>query len=307
MNDKTPSVQQTGDKKKEALQVDKSIHRGDLVAQPGVVYDFEEVGGYLDASGADTKTAFPKLTSVGGSLDARGADTKTAFPKLTSVGGSLDASGADTKTAFPKLTSVGGSLYASGADTKTAFPKLTSVGGFLYASGADTKTAFPKLTSVNEPGVTERVVAACRKMLFETFLASGFYFADGILSQLVSRRGRVARVIVCGKRDVSYVVEDGQGNYSHGATLEEVRRGLIYKLTSHDTSEFKAWKATTVVSLADAIKAYRAITGACEAGVRGFVEQVSDLPEKLTVAEVIKRTKGHYGADAFAKFFEVKP
>ena len=79
-------------------------------------------------------------------LDARNADTKTAFPKLTTVGGYLDARGADTKTAFPKLTTVGGYLYASGADTKTAFPKLTTVGGYLDASGADTKTAFPKLT-----------------------------------------------------------------------------------------------------------------------------------------------------------------
>ena len=54
------------------------------------------------------------MTTVGGSLDASGANTKTAFPKLTTVGGHLYASGPDTKTAFPKLTTVGGSLYASG-------------------------------------------------------------------------------------------------------------------------------------------------------------------------------------------------
>ena len=110
------------------------IHQGDLVAKPGTVYQFEQITGSLYASGADTKTAFPKLTTVGGSLDASGADTKTAFPKLTTVGGSLDARGADTKTAFPKLTTVGGYLDARGADTKTAFPKLTTVGSYLYAS-----------------------------------------------------------------------------------------------------------------------------------------------------------------------------
>jgi hypothetical protein len=71
-------------------------HNGHLVAIPGVVYDFEKITGSLYASGADTRTAFPKLTAVGGSLDARGADTRTAFPKLTAVGGSLDARGADT-------------------------------------------------------------------------------------------------------------------------------------------------------------------------------------------------------------------
>ena len=58
------------------------IHKGDLYAEAGKTYDFEEITGSLDASGADTKTAFPKLTTVGGSLDARGADTKTSFPLL---------------------------------------------------------------------------------------------------------------------------------------------------------------------------------------------------------------------------------
>jgi hypothetical protein len=194
---KTKSIKQTEGQRKKAST---KVHKGDLVAKPGEVYEFVEITG---------------------SLDARGADTKTAFPALTTVG------------------------------------------GVLYASGADTKTAFPALTTTNaNPHLSDRLFAACRKVVCETFLARGFYFADEILAKLVSRRGRVARVVVCGKKDVSYVVEDGQGNYSHGATLAEARSGLIYKLTSHDTSEFKAWKPKTVVSLADAIKAYRAITGA---------------------------------------------
>ena len=86
----------------------KLIHEGDLVAQPGVTYDYQEITGTLDASGADTRTAFPKLATIGGGLYASGADTRTAFPKLTTVGGYLDARGADTRTAFPKLTTVGG-------------------------------------------------------------------------------------------------------------------------------------------------------------------------------------------------------
>ena len=85
------------------MKTTTKIHVGDLNAQAGVVYDFVEIKGCLHASGADTKTAFPKLTAVGGYLDATGADTKTAFPKLTAVGVCLHASGADTKTAFPRL------------------------------------------------------------------------------------------------------------------------------------------------------------------------------------------------------------
>ena len=65
------------------MQTNSTTHHGDLFAEPGAVYYFESITGSLDARGADTKTAFPKLTTVGGYLDASGADTKMAFPKLT--------------------------------------------------------------------------------------------------------------------------------------------------------------------------------------------------------------------------------
>jgi hypothetical protein len=258
------------------------------------------IGGDLYASGADTKTAFPKLTTIGGALDARGADTKTAFSKLTTIGGYLYAMGADTKTAFPKLTTIGGYLYARGADTKTAFPKLTTIGGALYASGADTKTAFPKLTKQTDPDAR----AKCVDALFRANLKLGYFYVDGILSSLVNRKGHVARVIVCGKTAMSYVVDDGRSNYSHGETLREARSGLLYKLTSHDTAQFKVWKLDAVVSLGEVIQAYRAITGACEAGTRHFCEQQGKLPEKIKIADAIKMTRGQYGHDAFAKFFK---
>jgi hypothetical protein len=254
----------------------KKIHRGALIAKPGTVYDFEEITGYIDASGADTKTAFPKLTAVGGSIYASGADTKTAFPKLTAVGGYIDASGADTKTAFPTLTTVGGNIEASGID----------------ASGAD------HISQNDGFAITK-----CRRNIFEANLKIGYYYVDGILARLVNRKGRVARVILIGKTETSYVVNDDNGNYSHGATLKEARDGLIYKLSSRDTGEFKKWKVTTNVTLADAIKAYRAITGACESGTRHFCEQAGKLPEKMTVADAIGMTKGQFGNDVFAAFF----
>jgi hypothetical protein len=210
------------------------VHQGDLIAKPGVVYDCEEITGWLDASGADTKASFPKLTTVGGSLDASGD------------------------------------------------------------IGSKPKTN------------CQHAAAYCRKQLFAAFMAHGLYFADGILAKLISRKGRVARVQLRGRSETSYVVDDGQGNYSHGKTLKEARDGLLYKLSSRDTSEYAEWTPKTVVTLGDAIKAYRAITGACEGGVRGFCEQQGELPKKLTIAEVVKRTKGAYGNDAFAKFFSSK-
>ncbi len=78
---------------------------------------------------------------------------------------------------------------------------------------------------------------------------------------------------------------------------------MIYKLSSRDTTQFKKWTIGTTVPLHDIIKAYRAITGACEAGTRNFCERSGDLPSKLTVADAIKMTRGQYGSDAFSKFF----
>jgi len=139
-------------------------------------------------------------------------------------------------------------------------------------------------------------------MLLSSFAAAGFSFADGVLARIVSQRGPVSRVVICGKTEVSYLVTDGEA-WSHGKTLVEARDGLLYKIGSRDTSEFKAWTLDQEVSKRDAIRAYRAITGACEGGVRAWMDQ-RNTPETVTVKAIIDLTKGAYGAEAFKGFFE---
>ena len=208
---------------------------GDIKAEPGVVYDF---------------------IKVTGSIDARGADTKTAFPKLTSVGGSIDASGDWSH---------------------------------VKRSDASTKSI----------GTT--VAQKCRAVLLSSFAAAGFSFADGILARIISVRGPIQRVVVCGKTEVSFLVTDGEA-FSHGKTLAEARDGLLYKIGSRDTSEFKSWTLDKVVSKRDAIRAYRVITGSCEGGVRSWMGQ-RQTPENITVQGIIDLTAGAYGSEAFKGFF----
>ena len=207
------------------------VNEGDLVAEPGIVYDVEKIAGSLYAKGADTKTAFPRLTSVGGSLDASGD-----YSHVKSNDGSASQK--------------------------------------------------------------------CLSMLLASFAAAGFSFVDGILARIISRRGPVSRIVVCGKTEITYIVTDGEFN-SHGKTLKEARDGLIYKIGNRDTSEFKSWTMDKVVSKRDAIRAYRVITGACEAGVRGWMSQHA-TPETITVQGIVKITGGAYGAETFKKFFESK-
>jgi len=245
----------------------ENIFEGDLTTKEGEVYPYTKITGYLYIS-ADAK--LPVLTSVGGSLYIR-ADAK--LPVLTSVGGSLDIS----------------------ADAK--LPVLTSVGGYLYIS-ADAKLSIPADAKKNDPTAASR----CRSMLLSSFAAAGFSFADGILARIVSQRGPVSRVIICGKTEVSYIVSDDEGNNAHGDTMDEARADLMVKRASKDLTQFKSWKLDKVVSKSDAILTYRSITGACAKGTRLWLER-HKTPESLTVGDIIELTQGAYGADVFAKFF----
>ena len=139
-------------------------------------------------------------------------------------------------------------------------------------------------------------------MLLDSFEKSGYTFADNILAKVVSVKGRVSRVLIAGKTKVSYLVTDGEA-WSHGDTLQKARAGLMFKISSRDTTEYKKWKLDTKVTLAQAIKSYRAITGACEQGVKLWMEN-KKVPEAMTIAQAIELTRGAYGNEVYKEFFK---
>ena len=202
----------------------------------------------------------------------------------------------NAKGSFPVLNSVGAYIHLY-ENAKGSFPVLNSVGADIYLY-ENAKGSFPVDVKKNDPAAVSR----CRTLLMSSFAAAGFSFADGILARIVSQRGPVSKVIICGKTNVSYLVTDGEA-YSHGTTLAEARNGLLYKIGSRDTSEFKPWTLDKVVSKRDAIRAYRAVTGACELGVRAWMEQ-RQTPDSLTVKAITELTRGAYGADIFERFFK---
>jgi hypothetical protein len=163
------------------------------------------------------------------------------------------------------------------------------VGGSLNASGDWTHV------ETNNP-------VRARAMLLASFAKSGYTFADNMLAKIVSVKRKVARVILAGKTKVSYIVTDGAA-WSHGETLEAAREGLMFKISSRDTTEFKYWMLDTKISLSQAIKAYRVITGACEQGVKNWME-IHKVPDSMTILQAIELTNGAYGADKFKEFFK---
>ena len=249
------------------------------------------MGGTLYARGCPAGT-FPVLAAVGGYLNAQGCPAGT-FPVLTAVGDTLYAQGCPAGT-FPVLTAVGGYLDAQGCPAGT-FPVLAAVGGTLVARGCPAGT----FDHIKQNDAT--AASKCRSVLDTSFASNGLTFADNILAAVVSKRGNVTIIRICGQTKNSYLISDGD-RHAHGATLTEARASLKFKIGDRDASQYKKWTKKKMASLVDMVIAYRVITGACELGVRQFLS-THKVPKKLSVAAAIDLTRGAYGNEAFEKFF----
>jgi len=254
------------------------------------------VGGYLDLEGA-SDVSMPVLATVGGSLYLEGA-SDVSLPVLATVGGSLDLRGA-SDVSMPVLATVGGSLYLEGA-SDVSMPVLATVGGYLYLRGASDVSLPVNVQS----GVGNRFA---KRQVTEAFRRQGYLFADDILSRIVatkvSKGGvKIHKVVTVGQSKATYCIE-ADGTYSHGDTIKEARESLLYKIGERDKSAYEGWALDREITAREAIESYRVITGACEAGVRNFVQTHGKLKSKYTVREVIEATQGQYGNKEYEQFF----
>jgi hypothetical protein len=125
---------------------------------------------------------------------------------------------------------------------------------------------------------------------------------DGILSKVVSKKGKVYKVINHNQKEQSYIVTDGN-KFAHGNTIKEAKESLIYKLSDRDTSKYKSWTLDKIITKEEAIESYMAITGACATGTKYFVDSLKEVKARYTVGEVIELTKGQYNNEAYKNFF----
>ena len=150
--------------------------------------------------------------------------------------------------------------------------------------------SFDKSIYIKTPNIEEKLVWQDGK----------YRIFDGIFCEVLEHKRNVYKVKIIDK--ISYVVSNGEF-YSHGETIKEAKESLIYKLSNRDCSEYKKWTLDTPITKEQAIKSYRAITGACEFGTRHFVESLDKKPRKLTPRKVIALTAGQYGSDKYREFF----
>lgn len=124
-------------------------------------------------------------------------------------------------------------------------------------------------------------------------------FTDGVFSYVLTTRNGVKKVKT-EQGAVLYIVRDEHGNSAHGKSIAAAREDLIYKAVAR--ADVKIPKNATGKEW---ISIYRAVTGACAAGVKGFVESKSiDLDKSLTAKQVATLIAGQYGAEQFIKKME---
>ena len=170
-----------------------------------------------------------------------------------------------------------------------------TIGGYLY---------------LDNNQLTSKVIPPLRKaaptVSHWKWRNSEYIKADGIFQKVISRKGNVYRVQSIGKDKITYLVTDGNGKWSHGDTLHDAKEDLIYKISNRDKSAYESLTLDSALTHAEAIEAYRVITGACSAGTKAFVTSLDpkQLKESYTIREIIELTKGHYGSETFAEFFE---
>ena len=132
-----------------------------------------------------------------------------------------------------------------------------------------------------------------------------FLHVDGILSEVIEKKGNVYHVRNGINRSISYVVTDGNNHWAHGKTLDEAKQDLLYKISDRDKSQYKDLTLDSELPYYEAIACYRVITGACRMGTQDYLEHRLPTPhkEKYTIREMIELTKTEYGSQTFKEFF----
>ena len=140
--------------------------------------------------------------------------------------------------------------------------------------------------------------------LFENEIGK-YIKVDNIFGKIVKQNGNEYHIKVVGCENITYLVTDGEGRWSHGDTLKEAKNDLIYKISKRNQDAYKTLTLDSKLSFQDAIMCYRVITGACYFGTMDFIEHRlgKNKKEVYTIKEIINLTKDEYGGKTFNDFF----
>jgi hypothetical protein len=189
---------------------------------------------------------------------------------------------------------VGGYLYLGSVTTLPENFNPT-VGGYLYLRH-DLKAK----VKVNKPNLP--LNTAKNKLLF--WQDGKFVKADGMFTEVLNKKGNVYRVRKVHSLKEFYLVTDGT-THAHGETLAKAKEDFRFKVMSEKLKKEPILEDTIIT-----INHYRLVTGACEFGVKSWMDQVFNDAERKTISEKgikakdllpILRKNSAYGLDRFEK------
>ena len=275
------------------------------------------------SSTAASSGNYSKAASSGDSSTAASSGTyskaASSGDASTAASSGYSSTAASSGTYSNAASSGDSSKAASSGDSSKAAASGENVCAFACGRNVCAKASLGGGIALSEYDDKNKLVAVAASIIDgKKLLADEWYkleggkfvhvdWSDGIFSRVKSIKkignATVKTIIIDGQNKKSYIYISG-GKSAHGETIEKAKADLRYKIADRDTSRFKGWKLTDEKPLDEIIEAYRVITGACEEGTRTFVERQEKLPQKLTIADVINRTKGAFGNEQFAAFFK---
>ena len=238
--------------------------------------------------------------TVGGSLDLRSV---TSIPSgfNPTVGGYLDLSSA---TSIPSgfNPTVGGSLYLSSATSIPSGFNPTVGGNLDLRSVTSIPSGFNPTVGGGlywDNGKSKHIGKKDAKLL--TWDNGKYVMADGIFTEVVSKKGNVYRVKRIHDKKEFYLVTDGKGFFAHGDTLKKAMEDLRFKKVAEKLKKSPI-KPNTVIS----IMYYRTVTGACEIGVKQWMQENKIKKDKIKAKDLLpllEKTNA-YGAEQFKKLYQ---
>jgi len=183
----------------------------------------------------------------------------------------------------------GGSLDLSGTGI-TALPDNLTVGGWLFLSGT---------------GITDEAAEKVRQLHNGDYSPGRWIYADGILTHIKKEKHLNQYTFYVGRIPGRSVIFDGK-HYAHCDTLRNGVADLLFKAANdRGADQYNGMSLDAEMAVPEAVTMYRVITGACKQGSESFVASLGKkLKERYTIRELLELTRGQYGSENFAKFFE---
>ena len=193
--------------------------------------------------------------------------------------GNLIIEKGDTRD-FSKLTEITGNLSIN---SNAKLDALQPVGGYLYIN-SNAKLDAPFLNKVSYKVIDGYLfVIKSTKTKGDITIHSG-YNAKGV------KKGKLI------EQPIIYVAEKGEF-YAHGETIKKAIEDLNFKIAAETLKKEPINKDTKLT-----IKHYRLITGACELGVKDWMQsnKVKEGIKAIDLLPILEKTNA-YGLQSFKK------